>query len=194
MNHDPTVVVDVRPAHLPAPVATHPPHRTVPRQIKDCYTQSSRATWFSTHPVSARSVALFDPQIRRFFVHWYPTIGGVICRMDGPPDGHATRQSAIEEGRRFQENARLFALGNRGNPVPQDAPTAPLNAALAQAADLLVETLKYLPERHSVGYEPGVGPVTVPNGTAVRELRTRIVEKLDVLRTRLTPPIPARDG
>jgi hypothetical protein len=195
MNHDPTTVADARPVHRPAPVVTHPPHRPVLRQIKDCHTQIERAVWMANRAVSARSVSVFDPEIRRFFVHWVPTIGNVLVRYDGPADGHATRQSAIEEGNRLREQALRFAQGDPGAPVRQDAVTAPLNAALAQLSELLVETLEYLPERRSVGYEPDFGPVTVPNGTAVLELRRRIVEKLDVLRTGVTTrPAAAIDG
>lgn len=187
MNQDPTVVVDACPAQLPVPVATQPPLPPVPRQIKDCHLQAERAVWFANRPVNARSVSLFDPRIRRFFVTWVPTIGNVVVRYDGPPDGHPTRQSAIEEGRRFRQQALRFVHGDRGTPARRDARSIPLHATLAQTSELLVETLKYLPERSSVGYDRDTGPITVPTGSAVLELRRRIVETLDVLRTALTP-------
>lgn len=195
MNHDPSMVVDARAVHLPAPVATHPPLPSVPRHISDCHTQIQRAVWMANKPVHARSVSVFDPKIRRYFVHWVPTIGGCIVRFDGPPDGHATRQSAIEEGHRFRQQSIRFAQGDPGARIRQEAIDAPLTSALAQVSELLVETLKYLPERRSVGYDPDFGPVTVPAGTAVLELRSRIVENLDALRTAMPPnPAAATDG
>lgn len=117
MNHEqPFVIVDVVEPPLARP-STHVLHRDVPQQIASCHTQIERAAWFSSRRVSVRRVSVFDPQIRRYIVMWYPTVGNAIVRYDGPEGGHATRQSALEEGYRFRDQAVRFAQGDRD--VPQ---------------------------------------------------------------------------
>lgn len=100
---------------LPASV-THVLHREVPKSIQFCHTQLERAHWFAKRGCGARRMVILDPHIRRFIVMWHPTVGNALVRFDGPEAGHPTRAEALEEARRFREQAAAFAKGERDVP------------------------------------------------------------------------------
>jgi len=92
---------------------THFLHREVPKQIQFCHTQLERAHWFAKRSPGARRMSVFDPVIRRYVVMWIPTVGNALVRLDGPECGHPSRADALEEARRFREQAADFAKGDR---------------------------------------------------------------------------------
>lgn len=100
---------------LPSSV-THFLHREVPKSIQFCHTQLERAHWFAKRGAGARRMVVLDPHIRRFIVVWLPTVGNALVRFDGPEGGHPTRAEALEEARRFREQAAAFAKGERDVP------------------------------------------------------------------------------